>query len=146
MYSKFKIAFFITLSFLSYRHVSQLYQWKTNGAIAVSTIVPEKIATFASTCPEKGEKLHNVIMSIIRTIPSNVRLQHRMLTASHCYSLMTKIESFEAFEYHDDFDDWLLQTKLEDSGFIVTTPTLTKIGITDSNYDSNDVVAEDIVE
>ena len=82
-------------------------------------------------------------MSIIRTIPSNVRLQHRLLTASQCYSLMTKIESFEAFEYHDDFADWLLQTKLEESGFIVTTPNLTKIGVTGSDDDDDDELGAD---
>ena len=125
----------LLLLLLLYRHVSKLYQWKTQGSVAVGTIVPNKTATFASKCIESGEKLHNIIMGMIGCNPSNLRLQHRLLAASQCYSLMNKIESFDSIEYHDDFADWLLQTKLEESGFIVTAPTLTKIGTTDNDFE-----------
>ncbi len=66
---------------------------------------------------------------MIRANPSNLRLQHRLLTGMHCYSIMKKIESFDNIEDHDDFADWLLQTKLEESGFIVFAPTSMKTNV-----------------
>lgn len=115
-------------------HVSKLYQWKSPGTVAVGTFISNKTATFASKSVEDGEKLHNIIMAMIRLNPTNLRLQHRMLSSSNSYSLMNKIESFDSIEYHDDFADWLLQSKLEESGFIVTVPvlTMTKQGTTSS--------------
>ena len=34
--------------------------------------------------------------------------------------MATKIDQFENMEYHDEFADWLLQSKLEESGFILS--------------------------
>jgi hypothetical protein len=100
-------------------HVFKLFKWLARGAIRVGSIVPKLAASFASKSSTEIEELFNVVLDMIRSNCGNIHLQHKLLAGSQTISTMNKIEQFDVIEFHDEYADWLLQSKLEESGFIL---------------------------
>ncbi len=110
----------------THRFVFKLFRWKTRGMIKASSLVPFLAASFGSTNYSELSKLHDTIMDMIDDATPNICLQHRLLTNSiNTNSMVAKLDQFEHVDYHDEFADWLLQSKLEESGFILT-PSMSK--------------------
>eukprot|EP00551_Chaetoceros_affinis_P002116 CAMPEP_0203636586 /NCGR_PEP_ID=MMETSP0088-20131115/3112_1 /ASSEMBLY_ACC=CAM_ASM_001087 /TAXON_ID=426623 /ORGANISM="Chaetoceros affinis, Strain CCMP159" /LENGTH=111 /DNA_ID=CAMNT_0050490775 /DNA_START=768 /DNA_END=1106 /DNA_ORIENTATION=+ len=87
----------------------------------MSSLIPFLAGTFASKSYSQLSQLHDTVMDILDNTTSNICLQHRLLTASsNAHNMAAKIDQFESMEYHDEFADWLLQSKLEESGFILS--------------------------
>ncbi len=104
---------------------------------ASGAIVSSMAAAFASKSYQHITNLFHVINIILQSNPINQTHQGRIHDKTCVTTYMVdKIRHFNAIEYHDDFADWLLQSKLEESGFIMMTPPPPIISATNIERDS----------
>lgn len=102
--------------------VFKLYQWRSRGTVSMGAISPFLAKVFASQNADDLDKLFRTVINMIRGVSVNVHLQHKIIASdAFSTSIAHKIGQFNALEYQHEFSDWLLQTKLEESGFIVSS-------------------------
>ena len=115
----------------------------------MGAFVPVLAGAFASKNCKQVNDLFDVVNDILKSTPplssdtsssmSTTTYQHQQLYSqipiNHAHqrriyvsstlnrATVNKIRHFNALEYHDDFADWLLQAKLEESGFLMATNT-----------------------
>lgn len=109
---------------------------------ASCAIVSSMAVAFASKSYQHIANLFHVINNMLQSSPINQIHQLRIQDKSTLTPYMIdKIRHFNAIEYHDDFADWLLQSKLEESGFIMISPPPSIISTTNIERDSNSIVS-----
>lgn len=104
-------------------HLFKLYKWRSHGVLATGSLTSRCVGGYASKNAAEVKNLLDLVMGMIRSSSSNVRLQHHILSSSLSpvtFDSAYRIEHFHELVYHDEFTDWILQTKLDESGFIVS--------------------------